>query len=87
MVNSDSCCILPAGDKPRLEDVLKFATGLSTLPLMKNHYKIKLFYLPEEVMPEASACLYLPISHSSADSFNTKFDQAVLMSKDYFGLN
>lgn len=89
----DKCILIfrfEEGSSPHLNDILKFVTGMSCLPPMKNYYKIQLFYLPEEKkLPEASACfshLYLPVSHSSASEFKAAFNQGVMLLKDYFGL-
>ncbi len=81
---------LVEASRPHLKYILKFVTGLRTLPPMRNQYKIQLFYLLEDKnLPEASACfsyLYLPVSHTSAADFLASFSQGVLLSNNYFGL-
>ena len=71
-----------------LGDVLKFATGLSSIPPMKSNNLSLQYLLDERPLPTANACfgiIHLPTCHNSQDSFNKAFDTAVLNSKDHFG--
>ena len=72
-----------------MEDLLKFATGMRQIPPMATKQTITLMYLPTyKMLPEAAACfwyLYLPTGHTSKETFFHTFDQAVLMSLNYFG--
>ena len=74
--------------RPNLENILKFVSGMSSVPQL-GHKEISVFFLPpDKTLPEVNACfwyLHLPVCHSAKQDFFKAMDQAVLMSVSYFG--
>ena len=72
-------------DKINLNSLLRFITGLSSVPPMGLENKISIGFI-EEVFPKAQACfckISLPVIHSSFEEFHKAFMTALELGGGY----
>ena len=76
-------------DVADLNSLLKFVTGLSTVPPMGLACPVELCYLQQDdklILPKAQVCfskLYLPTVHKTQDEFNQAFLKALQFGVGY----
>ena len=70
------------GNQVCLPSLLRFITGMSSIPPMGVKFSIEILYHvnDDNVLPSASACthkLFLPVCHCSEDAFFSSFKTAL----------